>query len=320
MASGKEIVPTPTGAARLDKLLASWPTVGSRRRAREAVASGKVTIDGQPVGVTEMGLPVSPGAQVEIAWNRPGSGRAADRANRQLARAGLRVLYEDAEVVCIHKPAGLLTDTATAAQARDQDSARQQLQAWLAPLGETALVCHRIDRDTTGVVVFARHPDAHRALREAFTQHLPERVYWAAIHGALDREWGTWEDLLVWDSERLRQRRARSPEEAGAAVARASYRVLEAHRLASIVEVRLETGLRNQIRLQAALAGCPLVGERLYLPAGWTPREPPLRFGRQALHALRVVFPHPSTGAPITVTSPLPPDLLALRAQIRRAK
>jgi hypothetical protein len=195
---------------------------------------------------------------------------------------GLKILYQDAEVVCVDKPPGLLTDTATREQEREDDSAKKRLDTWLAARDEKAWVCHRIDRDTSGVVVFARNEKAFTTLRESFANHVPDRFYWVAVFGIVIGDAGVWEDSMVWDPK-IKRQVAVPIQTPGAVMARAEWRVIERHPVATLLEVKLDTGRRNQIRVHAALRGHPLVGEKIYLP----PRSPQplIRFPRQALHA-----------------------------------
>ena len=128
---------------RLDKVLAARPDVGSRRRAREAVETGKVTVDGEIC--REAGLPVEAGQTVEVHWNRPGTGKAVQKAKQELRDAGLSIVYEDEHLVAVDKPAGLLTDTASQEQHRTRDSAYKRLRAWLRTKGDRPRTVHRID-------------------------------------------------------------------------------------------------------------------------------------------------------------------------------
>ncbi|MCB9666386.1 MAG: RluA family pseudouridine synthase [Alphaproteobacteria bacterium] len=306
--------PCRDGADRLDRWLAAWPRVGSRRKASALLAGGKVDVDGRTVGPVEGGLPVPAGSRVAVVWDRPGTSRQAVRARGELVEAGLRILHEDDRVVAIDKPPGLLTDTATARQARERDSVRARITAWLRPRGQRPVVVHRIDADTSGVVLLAKDAEAGERLREAFAAHRPERTYLAWVHGVPHAAEGTWEDTVWWDP-RANVQRAVAPDAPGAAQARSHWRVDGRGGGLARLEVRLDTGRRNQIRLQAALRGHPLVGERQYLPDAWTPRPP--SFPRQALHAHRLVFPHPDDGRPVAVDAPLPADLARLDARLQ---
>lgn len=313
MSGGVENLVCREGATRLDRWLSEQPSIGSRRRAREVIESGKVKVDGRPVTVQEAGLPVSIGCTVQIAWNERGTSKRATETDKRLTGVGLRILHEDRDVVAVDKPPGLLTDTVGKQQSK-RDSVAKRLDDWLKPRGGRAYVCHRIDGDTSGVVVLACHEKAHEKLREAFATHVPQRTYLTFVHGVIEGDEHTWEDLMRWDRERVRQVPCTS-EQPGAVLARAKVKVLARYADATLLQVDLDTGRRNQIRLQASLRGHPLVGERIYLPHG---DRAPTSFPRQALHAWKVVFPHPSEGKDVAVESPLPADLTALRQRLER--
>jgi 23S rRNA pseudouridine1911/1915/1917 synthase len=308
--NGDETWTTPAEQAawRLDKAVAARPSVGARRKARDVVESGKASVNGQPCA--DVGRTLAEGDVVTIAWNRPGTGRAHRLARVAVTSVGVSILFEDAWLVAVDKPAGLLTDAATRSQERDRDTVTDRLRRYLRPQGKTPFAAHRIDRDTSGVVLFAKDEATFAALRGQFYARTPERVYLAVVDGRPTPRAGLWSDWMAWDEERLLQLPAGS-ETPGAVLAQAHYRVtsdLSGGR--SVVEVRLVTGRRNQIRVHAMLRGHPLVGERQYLPQGAAGRSAGL--ARNALHAHRLTFDHPATGARITVESPVPPDLSAL--------
>jgi 23S rRNA pseudouridine1911/1915/1917 synthase len=167
-------------------------------------------------------------------------------------------------------------------------------------------------------VLFARTLAARDALKAQFEERTPERIYLAVVLGRISPSSGTWRDSLAWDPSSLRQRRAHG-RDARAKDAEAGYRVTEHFARATLIEVTLVTGKRNQIRVQAAMRGHPLLGERQYrLDAPDEPAALP-RIDRQALHAWKLGFRHPSAHRQVTYTSPLPPDLEALIAALRRA-
>jgi 23S rRNA pseudouridine1911/1915/1917 synthase len=177
------------------------------------------------------------------------------------------------------------------------------------------LTVHRIDRDTSGLVVFARQASAQAALKDQFKRQAVERVYRAVVYGCPEPPSGTWQDRLVWDQRALIQKETHPRDPRGKdAVCR--YEVLERFRGASLLEVRLQTGKRNQIRLQARLRGHTLVGERRYVYGPDDLR--PIDFARQALHAYRLTFTHPVSGKGLRFEAPMPPDLVGLIAMLRR--
>jgi 23S rRNA pseudouridine1911/1915/1917 synthase len=177
-------------------------------------------------------------------------------------------------------------------------------------------VVHRIDRDTSGLVLFAAHERAQRHLKQQFLRREPERVYRAVLHGRVEPDAGHWRDRLVWSDKALIQREARDDDPRGAD-AISAYRVLERFDAATLLEIRLETGKQNQIRVQAQLRGHPLVGERRYVTA--EAGETRILCPRQALHAQALAFRHPADDRPLRFEAPLPKDLQKLLATLRGA-
>lgn len=173
-------------------------------------------------------------------------------------------------------------------------------------------VVHRIDQDTSGLVMFAKDADSARFLTAQFRRREPLRQYLAVVHGRPEPPAGTWRDWLVWDLKALIQKPAARGAR-GAEEAISDYRTVEILRGAALLEVRLTTGRRNQIRIQTALRGHPLVGERRYAAAGGIER---IRFERQALHASRLEIVHPRGGR-MTFDAPVPPDFANLLARLR---
>ena len=223
-------------------------------------------------------------------------------------------MYEDAALLVLNKPAGLL---AVPLERRgDATSLYDQIEQYLRPRGKRRpLIVHRIDRDTSGLAVFAKNAAAQERLREQFERHEAERVYRAIVYGHPHPPSGVWCDQLVWDRRALLQKKAH-PRDPRSKEATSEYRVLETFSDASLIEVRLVTGKRNQIRIQARLHGHALVGERRYVAES----EPlgPVRFGRQALHAYRLGFRHPVDRRALQFEGPLPADLVDLLARLRR--
>lgn len=294
---------------RLDQVVAALPDVGSRRRAREAIESGKVRVNGAFVGVDAAGVRLAPGATVEVVWTRPGTSAEWVRGRAELAQADLAIVYEDKTLIVVDKPPGLLTDSATREQARERDTLRKRLAHYLRAGGATPHVVHRIDRDTSGLVVVAKQETAGERLRDQFRAHSPERVYWVMVQNPPAADAGTWEDPMVWDDRKLIQKRV-APTHPDAVLAQAHWRVLQRAGEVAVLEVRLHTGRRNQIRLHCQLREHPLVGETLYLPEDWTRVGP--AFDRQALHAWKLGLRHPDSGKKLTFQSALPEDLRRL--------
>ena len=236
-----------------------------------------------------------------------GSGRRRGRSS------DVAVVYEDESIVAVNKPPGLLSvpleRSPAAPSVFDQLEDRYRSHGKRRPF-----VVHRIDQDSSGLVLFARTASAQAALVEQFRRREPERVYLAIAYGRPDPPSGTWRDRIVWNPKSLIQRVAR-PGDANAEEAVSEYQVVQTLRHASLLEIRLRTGRRNQIRIQAAIRGHALVGERRYL----SDRPPPvvIHFERQALHAYRLTFRHPRDGRVMTVEAPPPADFLDLLARLK---
>jgi len=294
---------------RLDKFLAAVDRLGSRRRASVALDRGKVFLNGVEAAPAAGATALGTGDRVRVWMDRPGSARS-----RAPVQAGdLHILFEDEILLVLDKPAGLLS--VPLERKAHEDSVVDQLVEYLRPQGRRKpFVVHRIDRDTSGLVVFAKTAASQRVLREQFKRHTVERIYHAIVYGHPDPPSGTWRDRLVWDQKALIQKETHPRDPKGKdAVCR--YQTLERFAATSLIEVRLETGKRNQIRLQARLRGHTLVGETRYVYGPDALR--PIAFPRQALHALRLVFAHPVTGKPVRFEAPVPADMSALVSRLR---
>jgi 23S rRNA pseudouridine1911/1915/1917 synthase len=299
-----------SAGARLDKFLADETRLGSRGRASTALLRGKVFVNEREVGSSDAGIRLVAGDTVRVWMDRPGSARR--RSPRPAGAGELEIVYQDDALVVVNKPSGLLT--VPLADRGDSSVAGQLLAHFHSRGKRRPLVVHRIDRDTSGLVMFAMHPEAHARLKEQFKRHEPERVYLAVVYGHPSPAAGTWRDHLVWDRRSLIQKATHPHDERGKD-ARSEYRVVETFENTALIEVRLVTGKRNQIRLQARLRGHTLVGEQRYV---YGPED--LRFidfPRQALHAHRLAVRHPADGRPLRLEAPLPADLAELIARLR---
>jgi 23S rRNA pseudouridine1911/1915/1917 synthase len=295
---------------RLDKYLAAAERLGSRARAAAALARGKVFLNGLEVGANAGARRLAEGDAVHLWMDRPGT------AKRQVSIGNdrdLPIVYEDAAVIVLNKPAGVLAvplERRGAARSVFEDL-KQYLKVRRKP---RPFVVHRIDRDTSGLVLFAKTAAAHQRLKEQFKRHLPERIYQAVIYGHPSPASGTWRDRLTWDEDALIQKETH-PRDPRGKEAVSHYRVLERLKGAALIEVSLVTGRRNQIRIQARLRGHTLVGEQRYTYGPETLR--PVRFHRQALHASRLTFAHPVDGREMRFEAPLPPDMVDLIVRLK---
>jgi 23S rRNA pseudouridine1911/1915/1917 synthase len=299
---------------RLDKFLAAAERAGSRPKAAAALERGKVFVNDREMTMADAAARVKAGDVVRLWMDRPGS------AKRRPLPIGdehdLPIVYEDDALIVLNKPAGLLAVPLPLQRRNEARSVFEDLKVYLSRSGRRRpFVVHRIDRDTSGLVLFAKAEGAQLALKEQFKRHLPERVYQAVVYGVPSPASGTWRDHLVWDMKSLIQKET-SPKDPRGKEAISRYRVVETLTGASVIEVSLVTGKRNQIRIQARLRGHTLIGEVRYV---YGPEElRPIVFPRQALHAQRLTFRHPADDREMRFEAPLPDDMTALIARLRR--
>jgi 23S rRNA pseudouridine1911/1915/1917 synthase len=298
---------------RLDKYLADARRLGSRGRAVAAMERGKIFVNDAEVALADAGRRLSEGDIIRAWLDRPGSSRRRGRTGRS---GDLDVVYEDDALIVVNKPAGLLT--VPLERRPDVPSVLDQIeQRWRSQGRRRPFPVHRIDQDTSGLVVFARNPDAQRTLKDQFRRREPDRVYWAVVYGVPDPPSGTWRDALVWDEKALIQKETHPTDPRGNEAV-SHFRVIESFASASLIEVTLRTGRRNQIRIQARLRGHTLVGEDRYTYGPDSLR--PIDFGRQALHALRLTLRHPTDSRRLTFEATLPADFVDLLTRLRRQR
>lgn len=297
---------------RLDKFLAAPARLGSRSKAAAALERGKVFLNEREASLADAARPLARGDVVRLWLDRPGTAPGRPRLATDHA---LDVVHEDDQLVVINKPPGLLS--VPLERKASQPSVYDLLEDRFRSFGKRRpFVVHRIDQDTSGLVLFAKDPESQRRLKVQFARHEAERVYLAVVHGHPDPRAGTWDDRLVWDDRAMIQK-ATHPRDPRGTDARAHYRTVEQFAAAALIEVRLVTGRRNQIRLQARLRGHALIGEERYTVAGDERRA--IQFGRQALHAFRLSVVHPTSGRDLALEAPLPADLQDLLTRLRKA-
>jgi 23S rRNA pseudouridine1911/1915/1917 synthase len=295
---------------RLDKFLAAPGRAGSRPRAAAALERGKVFLNGREASLADAAARLAPGDVVRLWMDRPGTAKRTAFLGDDLP-----IVYEDDLLVVLNKPAGLLAVPLPIERRDGSASVFDHLKSYLRARGRRRpFVVHRIDRDTSGLVLFAKSEAAQAALKDQFLRHAPERVYQAIVYGHPTPEAGTWRDYLVWDLKALIQKETGARDPRGKEAV-SHYRVVERLTGAALIEVSLVTGKRNQIRIQARLRGHTLVGERRYIYGPDDLR--PTAFPRQALHAHRLVFRHPTDDREMRFEVPMPDDMTALLERLR---
>jgi 23S rRNA pseudouridine1911/1915/1917 synthase len=267
------------------------------------------------------------GQRVEVQLAPPRQDRSARREPRPPTLPAVIIRHLDSDLVVVDKPAGLTTmrhaDEAAEFGARARRYLPVTLQDLLpsliaeqtgGPPGPVRAV-HRIDKETSGLVVFARNPVAERHLGQQFRAHGTERLYLAIVRGQAKS--GRIESWLVRDRGDGRRGSSSTPGEGQHAVTH--VRVVEELGDFTQVECRLETGRTHQVRIHLGEAGTPLCGERIYdRPLHGRPAPDTSGLGRVALHAATLGLEHPSTGRTVRWTSPLPADMDELLSRLRR--
>ncbi|MGD9694940.1 MAG: RluA family pseudouridine synthase [Thermoleophilia bacterium] len=277
---------------RLDAALGGLAEVGSRAEAQRLIEAGRVRVDG--VARPKRHL-LAAGERIEV---RPTPAPPSELVPEEMA---LVVRYEDDHLLVVDKPAGVVTHPSAGhpggtlvhgllahAVAGGRDPSRPG-------------IVHRLDRDTSGLLVVARSERAHRRLQRMLRDREVVRRYLALVHGAAPPALTV--DRPIGRDRRNRTRMAIAAGEDGRDAVTHLRRLEELGRF-SLLEARLETGRTHQIRVHLESAGLPVVGDRVY-----GRRAEALGLDRQFLHAARLSFPHPESGEPIDVESPLPDDL-----------
>jgi len=213
----------------------------------------------------------------------------------------LEILYEDAGVVAVNKPAGMVVHSGAGAHSGTLTNALLHRFGQLSQLGgeQRPGIVHRLDRYTSGVILVARNDAAHQNLARQFSSRTVEKVYLALVHGRLANE----EGRITTPIERDPVRRTRMTTRTGAGrTAITHYRVLKRFEKFTYVEVKIGTGRTHQIRVHFSSIGHPVAGDKLY-------GAPASEYGRYFLHAARITFTSPESGERVTVAAPLPPEL-----------
>lgn len=235
---------------------------------------------------------------IQMKSIRPTIGRLLGKQNRQQ----LRVLYQDNAIIVLNKPAKLL---AVPTDDSDLPSALSLLSEELKSRRQRAFVVHRIDRHTSGILLFAKTWADREALVQQFIRHTPVREYLAVVRGHLAVKEGTLVHHFRQEGLFQKVTKESDPE---AARAELRYSVQQELKGASLVRVSLVTGLQNQIRVQLLAIGHPIIGDRKYTPAEKLER----RITRVALHAAHLSFLHPRSGDNVSVDCEPPPDFQSL--------
>ncbi len=298
------IIPDEHIGQRLDQALAELLSEYSRTRIKEWIESGQILVNGGRLKPKDK---ILGGEKIEVCAELPDVIEVAPEAIE------LDIVHRDQHVLIINKPAGLVVHPGAGNSAGTLQNALLHFDATLAHLPRGGIV-HRLDKDTSGLLVIARTLEAHTELVRALEVHDVEREYEAICVGVMTAGGTVDAPIGRHPVDRLKQAIREDGRESVT-----HYRVIQRYRGHTHVRLNLETGRTHQIRVHMAHIKYPLVGDRVYggrllLPKGATPEliEALRGFGRQALHAARLAFEHPVTGKPVEAVAPTPADMKAL--------
>ncbi len=297
---------------RLDRALAAAIPTLSRERLKALISAGHVT-DAGGVAIRDPASKVIAGASFDIAIPAP---HAAHNAAQDIP---LVIAYEDEHLIVIDKPAGLVVHPAAGNfDGTLVNALLHHCGGSLSGIGGVARpgIVHRIDKDTSGLIVAAKTDRAHEGLAAQFARHSIERRYRAIVGGRPDPSAGSVDAPLARSSAN-RQKMAIVTNERGKRAV-THYRLISALREASLVECRLETGRTHQVRVHMASIGHPLLGDPVYGRTRPAHRAllAELGFARQALHAAHLGFVHPVTSCALAFESNIPADMQALFSEL----
>ena len=304
---------------RLDRVLADlWPDL-SRTQIARWMKEGRVTVDGREAAPKD---DARPGALVHIELPAPEPSVLAPED------IPLAIVHEDEHLLVVNKPAGMVVHPGAGNRAGTLVHALLAHAPGIASVGGAGRpgIVHRLDKDTSGLLVVAKTPATYLRLVEAIARREVNREYLTIV-------WGEWRDLAGRIAEPVgrhpkdRKRMAVTPQ---GRVAATNYRVLQSFGWASYLECRLETGRTHQIRVHLSHVGHPVLGDATYgggarrvlnLPeaARRLAREIVETMPRQALHAARLAFSHPATGERLSLEAPLPADFSAALDRLRKS-
>lgn len=301
-----------SGGERLDKALAEASGL-SRERVKALLGQGRITVDGRPAASA------STKSREGAAWsvNVP----EAAPAGAEAQNIPLTIVYEDNHLIVVDKPAGLVVHPAAGnLDGTLVNALLHHCAGQLSGIGGVARpgIVHRIDKDTSGLLVAAKSDIAHEGLARQFADHSIERAYLAVVGGLPVPPSGTVRGRVGRSNTNRKKMAPLSDSDSRGKHAVTHYRTLEALPGAALVECRLETGRTHQVRVHMASIGHALLGDPLYGRAN--PRLRPvlgeLGFARQALHAAILGFVHPVTGETLRFNSKLPSDIRELLEKI----
>lgn len=310
----------PSAAGRLDHFLVAQLPELSRVRVQELISQGKVLVNG---AVAKSSLKLRGGECVVI------TGAAERPPLRAMAEEiPLDVVYEDDDVAVVNKPAGMMVHAGAGAtdDVRNRGTLVNALLHRFGTLSEVGGelrpgIVHRLDRNTSGLIVVAKNDQAHRQLAEQFAARKVHKTYTALVQGWMTEDKGTINSAISRDAiRRTRMTTRRGTGRIAVSHWRVRERIAGAYGRFTLLDVTIETGRTHQIRVHLASAGHPVVGDTLYGAARdikGSLGHDPLALARNFLHSAHLEFSHPRTGKTLQLAAPLPPSLEEFMAKLR---
>lgn len=257
----------------------------SRNSVKSVLSRGQVIVDGKVI--KQHNYPLMPGQTVGIVANKV--------AIKENALIGISILHEDEDIIVINKEAGMLS---MASKNENDLTAYRQLTTYVKEDNQKnrIYIVHRLDRDTSGVMLFAKSEAVKTALQEKWSDVVKERIYTALVEGVVRKEEGT---ISSWLTENKAMRVFSSPVDNGGKHAVTHYKKIRSNEQFSLLEIQLETGRKNQIRVHMEEMGHPVVGDKKY-----GSRINPLK--RLGLHATTLALVHPRTGEVVRFQAKVP--------------
>ncbi|MNH93308.1 Ribosomal large subunit pseudouridine synthase C [compost metagenome] len=268
-------------------LVDNLPSKG-RNTIKGILARGQISVNNKET--TQFNYPLQNGDRVSIQWNKE---REEDKP------IGLVILHEDDDIIIINKEAGLLS--IAAGEEKDLTAHHQLMEHVRKKHAKNRVyIVHRLDRDTSGVMIFAKNEKVKHALQDAWQEAIIERTYIALVERKVKKPEGK---IVSWLKESKTLMMYSSPTPNGGQEAITHYKVLKSSPDYSLLEVHLETGRKNQIRVHMQVIGHPIIGDKKY---GSTKNN----LGRLGLHAQVLTFTHPTTGQTMRFETPVPGKFL----------
>lgn len=306
------VVENEADGERLDSFLGRSGLIPSRSQAQRLISGGNVTVNGR--AATKAGLRLSTGDHVLLRIPPPEPSTAKPET------IPLDIVYEDADLIVVNKPPGMVVHPAAGNRSGTLVNALLAHAGGLSTIGgvERPGIVHRLDKDTSGLLVVAKNDLAHESLSRQIASRTASRRYLALVVGSMPTDSGTIDAPV---GRHPSERKKMAVLAAGGKQAVTHFAVLERFALGAeeytLIEARLETGRTHQIRVHMAACGHPLVGDPVYGPKR---KHKVVSFPRQALHAWRLSFLHPRTGDLMEFEAPLPGDFAALLAAMREQR